>query len=99
MRRRALIARRAPASPSPARRSPSACGATCTWVAPVRVDPDSNTKPHHPSDLRLSWPAMTRATILFSAPDRPGLVARLSGFFFELGLNILEASNYTDLHG
>jgi formyltetrahydrofolate deformylase len=36
---------------------------------------------------------------LFSAPDRPGLVARLSGFFFELGLNIVEASNYTDLHG
>lgn len=42
---------------------------------------------------------MTRATILFSSPDRPGLVARLSGFFYELGLNILEASNYTDLHG
>ncbi|MBX3203949.1 MAG: formyltetrahydrofolate deformylase [Labilithrix sp.] len=42
---------------------------------------------------------MSRATILFSAPDRPGLVARLSGFFYELGLNILEASNYTDLHG
>jgi formyltetrahydrofolate deformylase len=42
---------------------------------------------------------MTRATILFSSPDRPGLVARLSGFFFELGLNILEASNYTDLQG
>lgn len=40
---------------------------------------------------------MSRATILFSAPDRPGLVARLSGFFFELGLNIVEASNYTDL--
>jgi formyltetrahydrofolate deformylase len=42
---------------------------------------------------------MSRATILFSGPDRPGLVARLSGFFAELGLNILEASNYTDLHG
>jgi len=42
---------------------------------------------------------MSRATILFSSPDRPGLVARLSGFFYELGLNILEASNYTDLHG
>jgi formyltetrahydrofolate hydrolase len=40
---------------------------------------------------------MSRATILFSSPDRPGLVARLSGFFFDLGLNILEASNYTDL--
>jgi formyltetrahydrofolate deformylase len=42
---------------------------------------------------------MSRATLLFSSPDRPGLVARLSGFFFDLGLNILEASNYTDLHG
>jgi formyltetrahydrofolate deformylase len=42
---------------------------------------------------------MSRATFLFAAPDRPGLVARLSGFFFELGLNIVEASNYTDLHG
>ena len=42
---------------------------------------------------------MTRATILFASPDRPGLVARLSGFFAELGLNILEASNYTELHG
>jgi formyltetrahydrofolate deformylase len=42
---------------------------------------------------------MSLATILFSGPDRPGLVARLSGFFYELGLNIIEASNYTDLHG
>ena len=39
------------------------------------------------------------ATILFSAPDRPGLVARLSGFFYELGLNIASASNFTDEHG
>jgi formyltetrahydrofolate deformylase len=43
--------------------------------------------------------ASTHATILFSAPDRPGLVARLSGFFYELGLNILAASNFTDVHG
>jgi formyltetrahydrofolate deformylase len=42
---------------------------------------------------------MNRATILFAGPDRPGLVARLSGFFAERSLNILEASNYTDLHG
>jgi formyltetrahydrofolate deformylase len=42
---------------------------------------------------------MTRATILFASPDRPGLVAKLSGFFAEMGINILEASNYTDLHG
>jgi formyltetrahydrofolate deformylase len=43
--------------------------------------------------------ASLHATILFSAPDRPGLVARLSGFFYELGLNILSASNFTDVHG
>ena len=40
---------------------------------------------------------MTRATILFASPDCPGLVARLSGFFYELGLNIVEASNFTDV--
>jgi formyltetrahydrofolate deformylase len=39
------------------------------------------------------------ATLLFSAPDRSGLVARLSGFFAELGLNIVDASNFTDVHG
>ncbi len=38
------------------------------------------------------------ATFLVSAPDQAGLVARLSGFFYELGLNILDASNHTDLH-
>jgi formyltetrahydrofolate deformylase len=38
------------------------------------------------------------ATFLVSAPDQPGLVARLSGFFYELGLNIVDASNHTDLH-
>jgi formyltetrahydrofolate deformylase len=43
--------------------------------------------------------ASLHATILFSAPDRPGLVARLAGFFYELGLNILSASNFTDVHG
>ncbi|GAC1537782.1 MAG: formyltetrahydrofolate deformylase [Polyangiales bacterium] len=43
--------------------------------------------------------APLHATILFSAPDRPGLVARLSGFFYEIGLNILSASNFTDVHG
>jgi formyltetrahydrofolate deformylase len=43
--------------------------------------------------------APTHATILFSAPDRAGLVARLSGFFYELGLNIHSASNFTDVHG
>jgi len=36
------------------------------------------------------------AILLVSAPDQPGLVARLAGFFYELGLNILDASNHTD---
>ncbi len=38
------------------------------------------------------------ATLLVSASDQPGLVARLSGFFYEHGLNILDASNHTDVH-
>jgi formyltetrahydrofolate deformylase len=33
---------------------------------------------------------------LVTAPDQPGLVARLAGFFYELGLNIVDASNHTD---
>jgi formyltetrahydrofolate deformylase len=37
-----------------------------------------------------------RATFLLSAPDRPGLVARFAGFFSDLGLNILDASNHTE---
>ena len=37
-----------------------------------------------------------RAVFLVTAPDQPGLVARLSGFFFELGLNIVDASNHTE---
>jgi len=40
--------------------------------------------------------APVRATFLFSAPDQPGLVARLAGFFYELGLNIVDAGNHTD---
>ena len=38
-----------------------------------------------------------KATFLFAAPDQPGLVARLSGFFYELGLNIVESSTHSDL--
>ncbi|RYZ61563.1 MAG: formyltetrahydrofolate deformylase [Proteobacteria bacterium] len=38
-----------------------------------------------------------QAIFLLSAPDQPGLVARFSGFFYELGLNILDASNHTDI--
>ncbi len=37
-----------------------------------------------------------RATFLFSSLDQPGLVAQVAGFFFELGLNIVDASNHTD---
>ena len=37
-----------------------------------------------------------RATFLVDAPDQPGLVARLAGFFYERGLNIVDASNHTD---
>ncbi len=38
------------------------------------------------------------ATFLVHAPDQPGLVARLAGFFYRLSLNIVEASNHTDAH-
>lgn len=43
--------------------------------------------------------APSHATFLIAAPDQAGLVARLAGFFAELGLNILDASNHTDIHG
>jgi formyltetrahydrofolate deformylase len=46
----------------------------------------------------MSTDRPTLATFLFAAPDRPGHVAKLAGFFFELGLNIVDASNYTDPH-
>lgn len=39
---------------------------------------------------------MPRATFLVSAPDQPGLVARLSGFFYKLALNIVDASNHSE---
>jgi len=47
-------------------------------------------------DGLLSWRAMTRpyATFLVAAADQPGLVARFAGFFFELGLNIVDSSNH-----
>ncbi len=38
-----------------------------------------------------------KATFLLAAPDQPGLVARLSGFFYEVGLNIVESSTHSDL--
>jgi formyltetrahydrofolate deformylase len=36
------------------------------------------------------------ATFLVAAPDQPGLVARLAGFFYGAALNIVDASNHTD---
>jgi formyltetrahydrofolate deformylase len=41
--------------------------------------------------------SVPQATFLVSAPDQPGLVARLAGFFYELGLNILDSSTHSDL--
>ena len=42
------------------------------------------------------YPSVDRATFLVAAPDQPGLVARLAGFFYTLGLNIVDAGNHTD---
>ncbi len=38
------------------------------------------------------------ATFLVAAADQPGLVARLAGFFYGAGLNIIDASNHTDVY-
>jgi formyltetrahydrofolate deformylase len=43
--------------------------------------------------------ASVHATYLLSAPDQPGLVARIAGFFYELGLNIVDSSNHASLAG
>jgi formyltetrahydrofolate deformylase len=40
---------------------------------------------------------VARATFLVAAPDQPGLVARLAGFFYALGLNILDSGNHSDV--
>src|SRR5688572_16014301 len=40
--------------------------------------------------------AAVHATFLITAPDQPGLVARFAGFFYNAGLNIVDASNHTD---
>ena len=40
--------------------------------------------------------ATPRAVFLVAAPDQPGLVARLSGFFYRLGVNIVDASNHSE---
>src|SRR5262245_14444461 len=38
-----------------------------------------------------------RATFLVAMRDQVGLVARLAGFFADRGLNIVDASNHTDV--
>jgi formyltetrahydrofolate deformylase len=38
-----------------------------------------------------------RATWLVSAPDQPGLVARLAGLFYERGLNIVDSGQHSDV--
>jgi len=38
------------------------------------------------------------ATFLIASPDQPGLVARLAGFFYTAGLNIVDAQNHTDAY-
>jgi formyltetrahydrofolate deformylase len=43
-------------------------------------------------------PTSQYATFLVAARDQPGLVARLAGFFADLGLNIVDASNHTDAY-
>jgi formyltetrahydrofolate deformylase len=40
--------------------------------------------------------AIARATFLFAAADQPGLVARLSGFFYERALNIVDGSDHVE---
>lgn len=47
----------------------------------------------------MSSSPLLAATFLFAAQDQPGLVARVAGFFYERGLNIVDASNHTDPHG
>src|SRR5262245_3359607 len=39
---------------------------------------------------------MSLATFLVAAPDQPGLVARLAGFFAARGLNIVDAQNHSE---
>lgn len=45
-----------------------------------------------PADSMRSVTA--QATFLLIAPDQPGVVARVAGFFYDLGLNIVDSSNH-----
>jgi formyltetrahydrofolate deformylase len=65
--------------------------AVCMRASPVPVpapfpSPESVPPFMHP-----------RATFNVTAPDQPGLVARLAGFFFDRKLNIVDATNHTDV--
>src|SRR5688572_8377910 len=51
----------------------------------------------HATRARMASDAVL-ATFLLSAPDQPGLVARLAGFFYDLGLNIVDSSTHSDLY-
>jgi formyltetrahydrofolate deformylase len=44
----------------------------------------------------MDTPVEPHANFLLAAPDRPGLVAQVAGFFYALGFNIVDASNHTD---
>jgi formyltetrahydrofolate deformylase len=46
--------------------------------------------------MNLPSEAPTRATLLVTCDDRPGLVAALSHALFSLGLNIVDAAQHTD---
>ncbi len=48
--------------------------------------------------MSASSTRVPRATFLFDSPDAPGLVASLAGFVYELGLNIIDADNCTEVH-
>ena len=47
------------------------------------------------TSLRAAMTTSVLATFSLSAPDQPGLVARFAGFFYDLGLNIVDSSNHT----
>lgn len=50
--------------------------------------------PYHPAMSNADAPA--EAVVLISCPDRPGIVAKVTGCLDEVGGNILDASQHTD---
>jgi formyltetrahydrofolate deformylase len=57
--------------------------------------PDRDAAAAGPAGVRRDGPLL--ATFLVAAPDGPGLVARLASFFYNADLNIVDASNHTDV--